>query len=204
MLFTTDLSEYSSSMDATSTEQKKTDRAHRIKSCPQPFDLIFQVVCCKDSSDTEFTEARKIIELFRQNEEAFDLDDISASGMTALTQCVLDGNLQSVKALIALGANVNTKDRRGNTALHHAASEGYIDIVKYLLNCNADARALNRQRLMPLEMADGKEIKKILSRHSKISRPVSTASDSSNQPASRGEMRSLQLPCEASSQVKRA
>ena len=161
-----------STMDVPSKKQKQKRKAHRVKSCPQPFDLIFQIACSKDSSDPEFTEAKKIIELFRQKGGEFELDAISASGMTALTQCVLDGNLQSVKALIALGANVNKKDGQGCTALHHASSEGYIDIVKYLLKCNADVLALNREQQMPVDVADGEDICKLLSRVTFISRPV--------------------------------
>lgn len=145
-----------------------------MKSCPQPFDLIFQIACSRDSSDSEFTEAKKIIELLRQKGgNQFELDAISASGMTALTQCVLDGNLQSVKALIALGANVNKKDSQGWSALHHAASEGYIDIVKYLLRSHADVQALNREQHTPMDVADGEDIRKLLSRTTFNSRPVS-------------------------------
>lgn len=145
-----------------------------MKSCPQPFDLIFQIACSRDSSDSEFTEAKKIIELLRQKGgNQFELDAISASGMTALTQCVLDGNLQSVKALIALGANVNKKDSQGWSALHHAASEGYIDIVEYLLRSHADVQALNREQHTPMDVADGEDIRKLLSRTTFNSRPVS-------------------------------
>lgn len=160
-------------MAAPSTMQKQKKKAHRVKSCPQPFDLIFQIACSKDSSDTEFTEAKKIIELLRQNGGEFEIDAISTSGMTALTQCVLDGNLQSVKALIALGANVNKKDGQGCTALHHAASEGYINIVKYLLRCNADVRALNRDQQMPMDVADGEDVRKLLSRVTLFYSPIS-------------------------------
>ena len=151
-------------MDVPSTKQKQKSKARRVKSCPQPFDLIFQIACSRDTSDSEFTEAKKIIDLLRQKGGEFELDAISASGMTALTQCVLDGNLQSVKALIALGANVNKKDGQGCTALHHAASEGYVDIVKYLIECNADVRALNSEQQRPLDVADGEDVRKILSR----------------------------------------
>ena len=147
-----------------------------MKSCPQPFDLIFQIACSRDSSDSEFTEAKKIIELLRQKGgNQFELDAISASGMTALTQCVLDGNLQSVKALITLGANVNKKDSQGWSALHHAASEGYIDIVEYLLRSHADVQALNREQHTPMDVAEGEDIRKLLSRTTFNSRPVSWA-----------------------------
>ncbi len=162
-------------MDVASTTQKPKSKtkAHRVKSCPQPFDLILQIACSNDSLDSEFTEAKKIINLLRQREREFELDAISASGMTALTQCVLDGNLKSVKALVEFGANVNKKDGLGSTALHHAASEGYIDIVKFLLRCNADVRALNREQQMPMDVADGDDVRKLLSRVTLFYSPIS-------------------------------
>lgn len=153
-------------MNVASTTQKPRSKTkvHRVKSCPLPFDLMLQIACSKDSLDSEFTEAKKFIELLRRRGKEFQLDAISASGMTALTQCVLDGNLKSVKALVELGANVNKKDGLGLTPLHHAASEGYINIVKFLLRCNADVRALNREQQMPIDVADGDDVRKLLSR----------------------------------------
>jgi len=152
-------------MDVASTTQKPKSKAkvHRMKSCPLPFDLILQFACSKDSLDSEFTEAKKFIELLRRRGKEFQLDAISASGLTALTQCALDGNLKSVKALVELGANVNKKDGLGSTPLHYAASEGYINIVKFLLRCNADVRALNREQHMPIDVADGDDVRKLLS-----------------------------------------
>jgi len=162
-------------MDVASPTQKTKSKkkVHRVKSCPLPFDLILQIACSKDSLDSEFTEAKKFIELLRRRGKEFQLDAISASGMTALTQCVLDGNLKSVKALVELGANVNKRDGLGSTPLHHAASEGYIDIVKFLLRCNADVRALNREQQMPIDVADGDDVRKLLSRVTLFYSPIS-------------------------------
>lgn len=162
-------------MDVASTTQKPKNKTkvHRVKSCPLPFDLILQIACSKDSLDSEFTEAKKFIELLRRRGKEFQLDAISASGMTALTQCVLDGNLKSVKALVELGANVNKRDGLGATPLHHAASEGYINIVKFLLRCNADVRALNREQQMPIDVAEGDDVRKLLSRVTLLHSPIS-------------------------------
>lgn len=157
---------------ASSTMQKKRGKMQRAKSYPQPFDLIFQVVCSKDTFDTDLMEAKTIIESFRQKREDFEIDAVSSSGMTALTQCVLDGNLKSVKALVALGASVNKKDGQGCTALHYAASEGYIRIVKFLLGCNADVQAVNRDQQMPMDIADGEDVRKLLFRVALVYLPV--------------------------------
>lgn len=159
-------------MNASSSMQKR-GKMQRVKAYPQPFDLIFQVVCSKDTFDTEFMAEKKIIESFRQKREDFEIDAVSSSGMTALTQCVLDGNLKSVKALVALGASVNKKDGQGYTPLHYAASEGYIKIVKFLLRCNADVRAVNRDQEKPMDIADGEDVRKLLSRVALVYSPVS-------------------------------
>ena len=154
-------------MDACQLKKKAIVR--RVKSCPQPFDLILQVAC--NGTSGEFTDAKKIIELLRQRGE-FELDAISASGMTALTQCVLDGNFKSVKALIEVGADVNKRDRQGWTPLHHAASEGYLNIVRYLLKCSADVRAVNRDNQIPLDVAEGDDVRKLLGRVTLFYSPV--------------------------------
>lgn len=123
--------------------------------------------------ESEFTEGKRVIEFLRRRGKDVELDAITASGMTALTQCVLDGNLRSVKALTELGASVNKKDGQGWTPLHYAASEGYIDIVKYLLRCDADVRALDRKNQMPVDVADGEDVRKLLSRVTLFYSPMS-------------------------------
>jgi ankyrin repeat protein len=65
------------------------------------------------------------------------LDHVSSMGWTALTTAVVLGNgskehLATVEALVQAGADTEIKDRRGTTALDHARSRGYADIVKVL------------------------------------------------------------------------
>ena len=45
-----------------------------------------------------------------------------------------------VKALLAHGADVNAKERRGQTALMWAAAEGHAEVVEALLDAGADFR----------------------------------------------------------------
>ncbi|EDO49727.1 predicted protein, partial [Nematostella vectensis] len=94
--------------------------------------------------------------------KGLDLDAINASGMTALTQCALDGSLRGVKILLELGADVDKTDRYGWAPLHHAAAEGYIDIVRLLLRANANVRALNQHGHMPMDLADDEAVRKLL------------------------------------------
>lgn len=48
-------------------------------------------------------------------------------------QAVLEGNIELVKSLLSQGADVNARDRRGQTVLHIAASNGHKVLVELLL-----------------------------------------------------------------------
>lgn len=51
----------------------------------------------------------------------------------------LNGNTEGVKQAVAAGADVNATDTgEGFTALMHAAAEGQLEVVKILLQHNAD------------------------------------------------------------------
>lgn len=54
------------------------------------------------------------------------------------------GNAAGVKKLLDQGMPVDATDYDGRTALHLAASEGHTDIVKLLLEYNADVNPIDR------------------------------------------------------------
>ncbi|CAM4417681.1 unnamed protein product [Leuciscus chuanchicus] len=58
------------------------------------------------------------------------LDTIFHSGMAALHEAVLSGNLECVKLLIKYGADVHQRDENGWTPLHMACSDGYPEIAR--------------------------------------------------------------------------
>jgi len=148
--------------------------SHRRKTVISlPVDLLFQMAanqCRTDSIDIE--EGHRIVDGLKSSSGDFDLNNITTSKTTALTQCALDGNLKSVKLLIKLGADINKKDGLGWTALHYAANESHLDIVRFLLRNCANPRAMNRKGQMPIEIAEGEEVRALLARVTIFCSPV--------------------------------
>jgi ankyrin repeat protein len=58
-----------------------------------------------------------------------------------------NGNLRSVKALLAYGADVNLADNTGTTALMDALILGNEDIVNLLIIAGADVNAVDKQNV---------------------------------------------------------
>jgi ankyrin repeat protein len=66
------------------------------------------------------------------------------------------GMLAAVKHLVEeLGADVNARDHEGNTAIHHAASRGDTEMIRYLVSKGADPKAVNREGQTTVDMANG-------------------------------------------------
>ena len=66
------------------------------------------------------------------------------------------GMLAAVKYLIEdLGTDPNVRDADGNTALHHAASRGDNEMIKYLVSKGADVTLVNRGGQTTVDMANG-------------------------------------------------
>lgn len=53
--------------------------------------------------------------------------------------CFLPGHLEVLKLLVARGADVTCKDKKGYTLLHTAAASGQIEVVKHLLRLGVEA-----------------------------------------------------------------
>jgi ankyrin repeat protein len=73
------------------------------------------------------------------------------------TEDVQQRSIDSLKLLIAAGANINSKESgRGLTPLHEAARWGWNDVVKYLVEQGADLSAKDNRGMTPLDSALGK------------------------------------------------
>ncbi len=71
-----------------------------------------------------------------------DIDAKNNEGQTALFFACKNGDLEHVKALVELGANINSRCAENRiTPLIYAASYGRLDIVDYLINVGAEIDA---------------------------------------------------------------
>ncbi|XP_007957768.1 protein phosphatase 1 regulatory subunit 27 [Orycteropus afer afer] len=82
------------------------------------------------------------------------LDTIYPSGLAALHEAVLSGNLECVKLLVKYGADIHQRDESGWTPLHIACSDGYPDIARYLISLGADRQAVNDDGDLPSDLID--------------------------------------------------
>uniref|UniRef100_A0A3P9I243 Protein phosphatase 1, regulatory subunit 27b n=1 Tax=Oryzias latipes TaxID=8090 RepID=A0A3P9I243_ORYLA len=71
------------------------------------------------------------------------LGTIYHSGMAAIHEAVLSGNLECVKLLVRYGADIHQRDEEGWTPLHMACSDGFPHIARYLLSLGADPELEN-------------------------------------------------------------
>ena len=69
---------------------------------------------------------------------------------------VPDGWLPAVKYLVEeLGIDVNLRDHNGYNAVHHAASRGDNELIRYLVSKGADVKVVSRRGQTTADMANG-------------------------------------------------
>jgi ankyrin repeat protein len=83
-------------------------------------------------------------------------------GRHPLLLAAMEGDHAQVQALIAGGADVNTKDKDGDTALMFACFKGDVRVVKTLLANNADVEAKANNGWTALKAAESKLHREIM------------------------------------------
>ena len=99
------------------------------------------------------------------NHEVSHLENEVLGGMSTevldemMRRAASDGNLAAVRGSLRRGANVDSTEANGRTALMHAAAKGHVEIVSYLLAKGADVNARAHCGAHPLIYAtrSGKE-----------------------------------------------
>ncbi|NWY17954.1 PPR27 phosphatase, partial [Aphelocoma coerulescens] len=122
-----------------------TPRPRASRTVRFPNDVVFQDHIKQGDLEQvgRFIRARKVT-----------LDTIYPSGMAALHEAVLTGNLDCVKLLVKYGADIHQRDENGWTPLHMACSDGYADIARYLLSLGASLEATTDDGEKPLDLID--------------------------------------------------
>jgi ankyrin repeat protein len=74
-----------------------------------------------------------------------------------ITEDVQQRSIESLKLLIAAGADINAKEnQRGLTPLHEAARWGWNDVVRFLVDHGANLQAKDNRGMTPVDSALGK------------------------------------------------
>jgi GA-binding protein transcription factor beta len=109
------------------------------------------------------------------------LEKLDAADRTPLMHAAAKGNVRTAKALLDLGANVNTRNSTGDTALRMAASDGTLEVAKLLLEAGADLLLPGRLLLTPLDRArerhtpEGRTIAALFTRFQEAKLPAQAA-----------------------------
>ena len=110
-----------------------------------------------------YCDIDSVLKLVKHKDE-IDVNRVNTtSGISALHHSVLEENFALVQHLIKdFEANIHVQDRDGWTPLHAASAVGNIRIAQFLLENGAKASALNSSCEFPVDVAEDKEIEKLL------------------------------------------
>lgn len=110
-----------------------------------------------------YCDIDSVLKLVKHKDE-IDVDRVNTtSGVSALHHSVLEENFALVQHLVKdFEANIHVRDREGWTPLHAASAVGNIRIAQFLLENGAKASVLNDSCEFPVDVAEDKEIEKLL------------------------------------------
>lgn len=87
---------------------------------------------------------------------------------TALHMAARRGNIRVAQALLDCKANIEARDKLGDTPLRRAVNCGKVDMAAFLLSQGANAHAKGSRGLTPCQAARGAAMKKLLQTYSEI------------------------------------
>ncbi|XP_076001822.1 protein phosphatase 1 regulatory subunit 27b [Genypterus blacodes] len=138
----------------TPDEHKTSDPSKTLRSVHFPNDVVFQDCVRQGELDRigGFMRTRRV-----------SLETIYHSGMAAIHEAVLSGNLDCVQLLLKFGADIHQRDEEGWTPLHMSCSDGFPHIARYLLSQGADPTLENECGEKPADLIepDHKELLEI-------------------------------------------
>eukprot|EP01122_Echinamoeba_exundans_P001139 TRINITY_DN11101_c0_g1_i1.p1 TRINITY_DN11101_c0_g1~~TRINITY_DN11101_c0_g1_i1.p1 ORF type:complete len:216 (-),score=42.91 TRINITY_DN11101_c0_g1_i1:27-674(-) len=83
-----------------------------------------------------------------------DVDEQDQAQNTPLHWAASSGKDEAIKYLLEKGANINARNKLGDTALHRAVWRSHLSTVQILLDCpDVDVGILNHQGHMPIDLA---------------------------------------------------
>ena len=102
-----------------------------------------------------------VAQLLREHDRDLELDLPDDGGNAVqLINAAFNLDLEQIRRLVRFGVSVNDRDYDGRTALHIAASEGWVEVVDYLLKADADVNVIDRFGGSPLTDAVRERAKK--------------------------------------------
>ena len=115
-------------------------------------------VLCAAAENDHFAVVQYLVE------QGADMDKTSTKGIgwTSLHYACMNGNLELVRYLLEQGADRDKTDIVGWTSLHYAAMEGLLETGKLLMSYGADLNARTTDGDLPIDLADGEEIKQAI------------------------------------------
>jgi ankyrin repeat protein len=106
--------------------------------------ILTQIFSNVTDADLRF----KLLKLLHQN--GARVDEIDASGMSALLHAALLGDVPCVEYLLDHGADAKLADAKGRTAFDSAVKQAFVEVVRLLLDKGGDVTTTAHQEQSPL------------------------------------------------------
>ena len=105
-------------------------------------------------------DIKRVKNFLRQKD--FDFDKQNRDKITPFALSVHRNHIEVFQILLECGVNVNNSDCEGDTPLHHAVSNGNLEMVETLIEHEADVCATNDHQMTPVWIAAYKNYSEIL------------------------------------------